>query len=257
MRTMTQSGRDHYNELYIAELEQEAEWLRKGCGHKVDSIEILCRRAGLHPNLLLELGSGTGAVIEECQKRGIANDYVAVDYSQTATDYLGGRCPGIRVIQGDITDATFKIADKVDLVVLSHVVEHLEQPRAFLASMQNAIDFDYVLIEVPLEDLPLTRLKNQFRDRTANKAGHVQFFTAETFESLVKDSGLEIVDRRRYIPVPDAETIDFVVKKDAMPSWRRQQMLVTRRIIPQLASSLWSNYYYAHHAVLCRKALKS
>jgi SAM-dependent methyltransferase len=235
---MMTCGRDHYDQLYIADLEQEAEWLRRGAREKANSVDILSKSEGIRPEKILELGCGTGAVIEECQRRKLGTEYVAVDYSHSALSYLRGRCPTIRIIHADITDPEFSLQERFHLLVLSHVIEHLEEPATFLRSMQRAFQFDYAVIEVPLEDLPLSRLKSRFRDRKNHKAGHVQFFTQRTFEQLVKDSGLNIVGRRQYIPIPDIDTIRFVAAKDNLPWWKVYQMILTRRIIPLLGLAL-------------------
>lgn len=248
------TGRDHFDQLFIAELEQEAEWLRRGAWEKANSVEILSRFTSTQVDRVLELGCGTGAVIEECQRRRAGISYTAVDYSHTALEYLRQRCPDIRVIQGDITNRSFSLDENYDVLILSHVLEHLEDPAGFLGSMQRAIKFAYVVVEVPLEDLLFSRLKARFLDRR-NKAGHVQFFTQRSFEQLIKESGLKIIGRRRYLPVPDIKTIRFLAAKDNLPSWKIYQMIITRRLFPLLAQSFWSRMYYAHSALLCQPTI--
>ena len=78
-RSSVTSGKDHYRLLYQTELEQEAEWLRRGAVEKVNSIEELLRRHDIKPRKLLELGCGVGAVIAECQRRNLAASYAGVD----------------------------------------------------------------------------------------------------------------------------------------------------------------------------------
>ncbi|WP_310459754.1 class I SAM-dependent methyltransferase [Sphaerotilus sp.] len=244
-------GKDHFLQLYQTELEQEAEWLRRGAAEKANSIEQFLRIHEIHPLRLVELGCGVGAVITECQRRNLAATYMGVDYSHEAIDYLRTNSPGIEAVQGDITDPQFRVDGSSDIVVVSHVLEHLEEPARFLASMQRALKFSYVVIEVPLEDLMASRVKATMKDRKGNVAGHVQFFTTATFEALIESSGLRIVDRRTYVPVLDMDTIRFVSQKDGLAPYRYWLKALTNHYLPQWLMPWWKRLYYAHHAVLC------
>ncbi len=244
-------GKDHYRLLYQTELEAEAEWLRRGAIEKVNSIEMLLNRNRLKPKTILELGCGVGAVITECQRRSLATKYIGVDYAPEAIDYLRKHSAGIELIQSDITDPDFCTDEPCDVLVVSHVLEHLEEPAFFLGSMRKKLEFSYAVIEVPLEDLVASRMKSVLRDRSANKAGHVQFFTVRTFEHLLISNGLKIVDRRTYVPILDMETIRFVSDKDRLARHRRLLKAFTSNYLPRMLNPLWKRLYYAHHAVLC------
>lgn len=200
-------GKDHYRLLYQTELEKEAEWLRLTAVEKVNSIERLLKRNKIRPKNMLELGCGVGAVIKECQRRSLAMKYMGVDYAPEAIDYIRNHSEGIETIQGDITDSDFYIDDTFDVVILSHVLEHLENPSDFLRVVKKSLKFSYAVIEVPLEDLIASRIKSVLRDKAANKAGHVQFFTSRTFENLLSSNGFKIVDRRTYVPILDTATM--------------------------------------------------
>lgn len=244
-------GKDHYRLLYQTELEKESEWLRRGAAEKVNSIEILMRSNAIKPKSILELGCGVGAVITECQRRGLATKYIGVDYATEAIEYLRKHSEGIEPLQADITDPNFCIDDPVDVLVLSHVLEHLENPAIFLEAMKKSVKFSYAVIEVPLEDLIGSRIKSVLRDRTANKAGHVQFFTARTFEHLLMTTGFKIIGRRTYVPILDRETIRFVSTKDGLARHMHLLKVFTNNYLPRVLNPFWKKLYYAHHAVLC------
>ncbi len=244
-------GKDHYRILYRTELEKESEWLRRGAVEKANSIEILLNRNRIKPRTITELVCGVGAVITECQRRGLATKYIGVDYAPEAIDYLRKHSVGIESIQGDITDPVFCIADTCDVVVLSHVLEHMEKPDIFLINMKKRLNFSYAVIEVPLEDLLASRIKSAMMDRTSNKAGHVQFFRIRTFEHLLSSNGFKIVDRRTYVPVLDIDTIRFVSDKDGFSKNSRLLKTFKGNYLPRMLNPLWKRLYYAHHAVLC------
>jgi len=246
------SGREHYREIYKNQLDKEAEWLRRGAVEKVNSIEMLLRNNHIRPKSLLELGCGTGAVITECQRRGFAERYCAVDYSEEAIDYLRSHSQGIKTMAADITTQAPWRHETWDVVVLSHVLEHLEDPSTFLQSVQT-LNFSYLVAEIPLEDLFLNFLKSLIRDRSGNLSGHVQFFTAKSFTKLLTASGFRILDQRRYVPIWDCPTVRFVTEKNNLGKAQYYRQILTAVYLPTLLKPIWSALYYAHYAALCQK----
>jgi SAM-dependent methyltransferase len=244
------TGKDIYRSKYREALNLQAEWLRRGASDKADSVELLIRRNKVPSRQMLEFGSGTGAVIEECERRGLSEKYVAIDYSTEAINYLRSRSKSIQTLVGDITTTNFALSEHFDIVIMSHVLEHLERPEEALQSAKR-LDFAHLIVEVPLENLFFGRMKARFQNRSRNLAGHVQFFTASTFEALLKSCGLTILDRRRYVPIPTMDTIRFVSHKDGASYLRLLQRALTRRYLPTLTAPLWEKLYYAHYAVLC------
>src|SRR5215831_12625497 len=145
---LVQSGRDQFDAIYRKDLSTEAEWLCMGAPDKTDSIGILLERCNVEPGSILELGCGTGAVIKECQRREYAKKYIAIDYSEPAIQYLRNNSEGIDVRSGDITSRSFSVSEHFDVVVLSHVIEHLDEPGKILAALSR-IDYSYLVAEVP------------------------------------------------------------------------------------------------------------
>ena len=188
---------------------------------------------------MLELGCGTGAVIAECQRRALGREFTAIDYSSDAIEFLASRSKGIRCIARDITDPSFVMEGYYDVGIVSHVIEHLENPLAFLRAITQKMRMGHLVLEVPLEDLSIARWKAKFRDRAKNLAGHVQFFTEATFRQLVESSGLEIVDGRTYSPVLKPEVIDFVCRKDGISGPRAWLKMATGHY---LLRATWARY---------------
>ena len=247
------SGRDYYKTLYASELDQEAEWLRRSAAYKVDSIETLLARHSIRPRTIVELGCGVGAVIRECERRGLAKRYVGVDYSPDAISYLRANAPQIQAIQADIGSPEFSLEGPIDVVVMTHVIEHLDDPHTFLAKTLQKLPFQYMVAEVPLEDLVVPRLQNLNKDRRINISGHVQFFTASSFEGLLAAHGLNTLARRRYIPIHSLDTIRFLQGKNAMSRLAVARMIASSALKRALYPVL-SRLHYSHYAVLCTRS---
>jgi SAM-dependent methyltransferase len=248
------SGRDHYAGIYANELDAEARWLRYGAVDKVDSIAMLLTRAGVVPGRVLELGCGTGAVISECQRRELGQRFTAIDFSADAIAHLKAHGSGIECIRADINDPSVRIEGHFDVVILSHVLEHLEDPLTLLRSLRQRIDFTHLIAEVPLEDLLASRAKALLRDRLRNLAGHVQFYTPGSFHDLLRRGGFKILDRRNYASVLSAEAAEFVSRKDGLSPTRTAAKKLLNCHLPRVLGPLWRRFYYANEAVLCTPA---
>jgi SAM-dependent methyltransferase len=248
------SGRDHYCDVFRAELDKEAQWLRYGAIEKANSVQMLLERSAFRPRSILELGCGTGAVILECQRRQLASEYCAVDYSREAIDYLRAVSRGIRCRVVDITSPSFRADGDYDLILISHVLEHLEDPHTFLLSVLKRIPALKLIIEVPLDDLLASRCKARFRNRANNEAGHVQFFTPQSFRKLLHSVGLTIERERQYVPSWSEDMLDLITEKDSLSPAQRLMKRATGQYLPRLLRPVWKRWYYSHLAVICSRA---
>jgi len=87
-----------------------------------------------------------------------------------------------------------------------------------------------------------------------NRAGHVQFFTEDSFRSLLSRTPLKAIDSRTYAPVFSTEAVRFVTKRDGESGLRAVARMGTARYLPMFLQPLWTRFYYAHFAVLCSVA---
>ncbi|WP_420455197.1 class I SAM-dependent methyltransferase [Rubrivirga sp.] len=246
------SGRDYFAELFRTDLAYEVEWLRRTAGHKADSVVRLLHAEGLTPDSVLEVGAGTGAVIGELRHRGVGVRHYAVDFSEEAIDVLRQVEPGIDAAVADVTETPDPFgAGPYDVALASHVVEHLEEPEAFLRAL-HPVPIRRLVVEVPLEDLPFGRLKSLLKSRADHPAGHVQFFTRRSFTDLLARSGWRVRHVRVYAPALDAETFELAYGDAGvrMRTWKR----ATEFVLPRALGPIWTRLYHAHCAALCERA---
>jgi SAM-dependent methyltransferase len=242
------TGRDHYVEKYRSALTDEANWLSMASRMKVDSVQRLLEAADLRPETMAELGCGPGEVIGECSRRGLAKTYFGVDYSVDALDHARTRWPLVTFERLDLSADRPPWAEPLDVVIVSHVIEHLEQPELLLRRIPEFGRF--AILEVPLEDLLASRLKNWFRDRRANAAGHVAWYSGGSFARLLWRCDLEIVGQRTYFPRLPLRRV-WGLGKGWSLAWK-VKVTFTGWLLPTLFGPLWTALYMANHAVLVR-----
>lgn len=245
------SGRDQYASHYEERLEKQAEWLKLGARQKADSIINLLAANKISPRRLLELGSGTGAVLSLLKEDNVAKEFYAIDFSKDAIEYLRRNIVGVKAEVADIMEKSHLFGNlHFDVVVLTHTLEHLENPEGLLKKIGD-ISMDFLIVEVPLEDLAIGRLKSNFIPRSKHSAGHVQFYSKETFGKIVKTCGYEIIRQHIYAPILEKSSLTQAYSGGSKV--KLSYKYLTEYYFPKYFPSLWTKYYHAHMAVLCRK----
>ncbi len=105
-------------------------------------------------------------------------------YDISVRPLVGG---AVRVTRNDVAASTY------DLVVLSHVLEHVSFPRDVIADIIPVLTRDTLLyIELPHENL--MRLEISIASKSSMKRHwheHINFFTERAIETLLDQAGLE------------------------------------------------------------------
>ncbi len=212
------------------------EWARLGALAKVENLDALTR--DLPRDSILEIGCGEGALLARMAELGIGRELFGLEISERSVDAVRSRgIPTLTDVRSYDGGRVPYSDDRFDLVVLSHVVEHLEHPRQLL--YEAARVGRHVLVEVPLEDhwrLP--------RDFSLGAIGHINFYHARGMRRLLQSCELTVVGERIATPAREAYAYQHGARGHAV--WWTKEILL--RAAPWLATRL-STY---HGAFLCR-----
>jgi SAM-dependent methyltransferase len=214
-----------------------ASWHRVAAGEKADSITKLAPR-GLER--IIEIGCGTGAVLEALDRRGFGKYYWACEPTKELYDLISedlGRL--VSKVQATF-DQAFPDEAGFDLGIITHVAEHLRTPAGLIT--QALTRCKYVIVEVPIEDAFIGRNRARVREvmgrpRLQNPSGHVQFFNRSTARALIHHSGGEVIDERAYFPMAPVSAL----------AQKTYQQVVVR---VASASECLGRRYYEHFAML-------
>jgi SAM-dependent methyltransferase len=197
---MTAVTREFYESAYALEGEEAARmgrWRAIGARSKADHVETLLRRAALHPASIVEIGCGSGDVLAELHRRGLSPVLDGFELSHRAAEIARARNVARRVeaFDGEHVPAE---TSAYDLAVLTHVIEHVHDPRPLLEEAARVAP--HVIVEVPLENN--RSAKRPAKQALAEAAGHVQAFDRGAIERLVEGAGLrkreELTDPLSY-----------------------------------------------------------
>jgi 2-polyprenyl-3-methyl-5-hydroxy-6-metoxy-1,4-benzoquinol methylase len=208
----------------------------------------------------LEIGAGAGEMAKALGQRLIKVDVTELDPKYRK---LLEADDAIKVIDDDKLN-TLDFFNYYDLVVLSHVLEHMADPIHLIDMLSYVLKHDgHMFIEIPNEVEMVKQTGFQGK-------GHLYFFTIETFKTMIAIQGsFDILEIRTF----DRSIDDFIASDYALPSDYDNQenpngtsirtMLVNRRpktrldgerLEPPHAKELLDDYSHRilkmHHQIL-------
>lgn len=172
-----------------------ARWRALGAVGKADHVIALYTRAGPRtdgraggrPTSTLEVGCGDGALLCELHRRGFGGTLSGVEITQAAVDIARrrGEISSVELYDGlhlPVADGTYELG------VLSHVLEHVQDPVALLREVSRACRA--VVVEVPLEANWSARRAG--KRKHAAEVGHLQRLDRAAVRAIAARAGLSI-----------------------------------------------------------------
>jgi 2-polyprenyl-3-methyl-5-hydroxy-6-metoxy-1,4-benzoquinol methylase len=147
---------------------------------------------------LLDIGFGRGYLMELAQGYGF--EVYGVDSSKALVDrlwpHMGRRVHQAVIGQDDIPWSSF------DVVVASHILEHMTDPMAMLGQVRSIMNPRAVLyIAVPdIDSMPFKVFGKEWD--VVNPLVHFQYFTEASLSKLLNQCGFENVERITYPEMP-------------------------------------------------------
>lgn len=195
----------HVQEAYEKQYEDnQAEWRELGAKQK--ALNIVALTQGIKFRKVLEVGAGDGSILQWLNTYQFADELYAVEISGSALKRIWER--RIPTLQQALLFDGYSIPfedNSFDLVILSHVLEHVEFERKILRELQRVAA--YQLIEVPKD----------YRFGVDNKVkhflsyGHINMYTPSSLRFLLKSEGFHIMKQK--IGIYSRQTYQFMFKK--------------------------------------------
>ncbi|MGI8469847.1 MAG: class I SAM-dependent methyltransferase [Pyrinomonadaceae bacterium] len=149
-------------------------------------------------HLVLDLGCARGEITSTIAEK--AKSVVGVDHNQELIDIAqkNHRRENLKFLCMDAIDYLKNTDEKFDILVLSHILEHIDEPQAFLEKFKNF--FRYIYVEVPdFDGTPLNHYRKDLNlSLIYSDDDHVSEFDRYELQDLLKQCNLRIL-RSDYI----------------------------------------------------------
>lgn len=226
---------EHYRYEYTDGAEYE--WRRLGALDKADN--IVSAWDGPRPNMI-EIGCGEGAVGARLAELGFFASYRGFDISASGiTEAQARNIPGATFT---VFDGETIPAESADLVVMCHVLEHLEHPRQLLAEAHRLAPL--LIAEVPLE---LNR--GMPSDYDWNPVGHINKWNRDSFRQLIQSSRFDVLAQFTTNPSRAVQTYNSGPK--GAVKWAMKATAL--RIAPKAARATFTY----HDTLIARRNVRS
>lgn len=216
---------------YDSYYNSESEWRWIGGIDKCANIIDLCR--DIPHAKILDIGSGEGAVLQNLSDMEFSEKLYSLEISNKSVNIIRQRkiknlceCSLFDGYNIPYDDLTF------DLVILTHVIEHVEYPRKLLYEANRVAR--YIFVEVPLE--LNKRLSDSIAWALFNKIGHIDFYSLKTIRWLLKTSEFKILLQK--VTNPSYKIYKYQFGKKAILRYLPKEILL--RIMPNLATLLFT-----------------
>jgi SAM-dependent methyltransferase len=150
-------------------------------------------RQGIRGGRLLEVGCGDGYLLAAAERRSYK--VTGVEYSEYAAQRARAGLTRGQVLVGELSQVDLP-SEAFDVCILADVIEHVRDPRSFLATVRERLKpGGCLLIATPSTDSWSARL---MRKRWMEfKTEHLSYFSRRPMESLLSQTGFQSI---RFFP---------------------------------------------------------
>jgi ubiquinone/menaquinone biosynthesis C-methylase UbiE len=188
---------NQYQNAYSAQYSSmTAFWRELGAEQKAKNIQRIAKN--IQANSVLEVGAGDGSVLAWLSKNNFVKEYHALEISDSGLEQIQAKN-----INGLASAQLFDgyhvpFADKsIDLLVLTHVLEHVEHERLLLREIFRVAK--HVVIEVPKD----YRYGVHKKLKHFLNYGHINVYTPSSLQFLLGTEGFEIIDSMELLYAPE------------------------------------------------------
>lgn len=220
-----------YDDFYLGRDEQ---WRMLGAKYKAKNIIDVCK--GHEFKKVLEVGAGDGSILQHLDGTKFFPEMHALEISQSGVDQINARklksLKSVNVFDG----YHIPFADnEFDLVILAHVLEHVEFERMLLREIKRVSK--YVIIEVPCD----YRYGVDKRMKHFLNYGHINMYTPTSVRFLVQSEGFEVLADKVSMIEPEVTKFNTFINQGKAKSLLSSLRIEAEYFVKKLIISLSGN----------------
>lgn len=224
------------NDIYTGDvyIKNKPTWDDEGTGWKAGIIHGLLQLNGINPKTIVEVGCGAGGILKELSE--LEPSFVELNgYDISSHAIALAKEKGSEKIHFFNSDFVNSDAPGGDVLLLIDVIEHIDDYYGFLNKIRAKSK--YTVFHIPLDLSCRNILKPHTIYLQRQLVGHIHYFTKETAEWALKDTGFEIVDWVYTKPLIDLEPATSL-KAGIKKILRNISFAVNKN----LSAKLWGGY---------------
>jgi len=183
-------------------------WRMLGAKYKAQNIVDVCK--GIKPQKVLEVGAGDGSILHFLNEWNFAPELYALEIAQSGVELIKERKLSRLVLAQSFDGYKIPFEDNAfDLVILAHVLEHVEHERILLRELKRVAK--YIVVEVPKDyRFGVDKRMKHFLDY-----GHINMYTPTSLRFLLQSEGLEILEDKVSMTAPETTKFNEFINRKA------------------------------------------
>jgi ubiquinone/menaquinone biosynthesis C-methylase UbiE len=245
---LTKDFKTAYQDFYT---NNDVAWRMLGARYKAQNIVEVCK--SIKPKSVLEVGAGDGSILHFLNEWGFAEELYALEIAPAGVEKIRERnlksLKEVQVFDGyqiPYADNSF------DLVVLAHVLEHVEHERMLIREPKRVAK--HLVIEVPRD----YRFGVDQRLSHFLAYGHINMYTPTLLRYLLRSEGLEIVADKSSLITPEVtlfnDYINRKIKKSPLKSLKVKLEYQAKNILGKLMGRKKAEQLANAYTVLVQKS---
>ncbi|WP_299250002.1 class I SAM-dependent methyltransferase [uncultured Cytophaga sp.] len=186
---VSENIKEGYSNQYDTEI---IEW--RNIGAKYKALNIIELSKSIKFDSVLEVGCGEGSILDWLSKWNFSQNLNGIEISESGIEIIKNK--NIKNLKELLLFDGYKIPfpdNSFDLVICSHVLEHVEHERVLLREIMRVSK--YQIFEVPIDfSFSVDKKINHFMSY-----GHINIYTPGLFKFLLKSENFDVIKEKFYL----------------------------------------------------------
>ncbi|MGB3947489.1 MAG: class I SAM-dependent methyltransferase [Bacteroidia bacterium] len=209
------------------------EWRNMAAKYKAQNIIELSKKIKFES--VLEVGAGEGSILHWLSKYKFSQNMYAIEISNSGIEIIKSK--NIENLKEILLFDGYKIPyqdNQFDLVICSHVMEHVEHERILLREIKRVSK--YQIFEVPIDfSFNVDSKLNHFLSY-----GHINIYTPSLFRFLIRSENFEVIADIHHLY--NNEVLNYIFKNNKLGYYKLKLKHFLMKMFPYLKRIKPSSY---------------